>query len=187
MAADLAEQLKRTGVDQNLISMTLTHFHRNPAHFLSSPVHLPAFSSSVHRARGALSCRYGATKWPPPPSYGTCSGLRRVLRRRSTPRYAHPFSPLAAVRNWPLNRNFLYLCICIRIWSNYKFIYVLLCLLNSFFSFTKVIGCTCVHPCPSLGQPLSLPIPIRNLVRFLNYFCIFFPDSLFRTVLDFAW
>ncbi|XP_066385439.1 uncharacterized protein [Miscanthus floridulus] len=35
----------------------------------------------------------------PPPSYGTCSGLRRVLRRRSTPRYAHPFSPLAAVRN----------------------------------------------------------------------------------------
>jgi len=145
--------------------------HSNRAHFLLPSTCLPFLlpftvrEARSHAATALLS---------PPPSYGTCSGLRRVLCRRSTPRYAHPFSPLPAVRNWPLNLNFLYLCICIRIWSNYKFIYVL-CLLNSFFSFAKVIGCTCVHPCPSLGPPLSLPIPIRNLVRFLNYFCIFFP------------
>jgi len=82
----------------------------------------------------------GRRRRPTPPS-----GLRR--RQTPPPGASTPSHPFLFCETEHPNPNF-YIYSDIRIWSNSKWIHVL-CQLNfDFFFVAKMVGCTCVNPCP---------------------------------------
>ena len=115
----------------------------------------------------------GTTGRPPPP-YARCPGLRRALRRRRRPtRYAHPSPPsFCAKPSAQTLTQAIWLSVfgsdlTTRVWLIKKNKCILCIMPTDFdFLFAKKFGCTCVHPCPLLGQ-------------FLSEFCNSVPEHVF--------
>jgi hypothetical protein len=87
------------------------------------------------------------------PPYGRCPGLLRSLRRRrALPGTRTPLSSLPCCAK-PCTQT---------LYSDLIYLQVYTCImLTSFDCLAKkkrYVGCTCVHPCPLLGPPLSLNV-----------------------------